>query len=466
MTFVFYDTETTGTETAFDQVLQFAAIKTDDDLNELDRFNVRCRLMPHIVPSPGALRVTGVTPTMLTDPSLPSHYEAIRQIRAKLIEWSPAVFIGYNSIAFDEELLRQALFQTLHPVYLTNTAGSARADVMRFVQAAAVYSPNSLTIPIIDGGRQTLRLDRLAPANGFTHKAAHEAVSDVEATIFIANLIKERAPEVWSRLLFTCRKPDVVHFAAGEELFALTEFYHGRNYTFPVAYCGSNPDYDAQVGAFDLLHDPAAYLQLGVAELIDVLNTSPKVVRTIRANAQPILMPLTSLPEKARAHFPDDDILAKRAKVVRSDATFRKRVCEAMSGRFAGRAPAAHVEQSIYHGFPDRADQALMEKFHQADWRDRMDIAERFADVRVLEFARRLVYVEAPDALPSKSRSEMDVWKRKRVLTEDKTVPWNTVPKALQQVEDLLTDTSGRERALLADVREFLKELVDSCGSS
>ena len=60
MTFIFYDTETTGLETAFDQILQFAAIKTDDDLSELDRFDIRSRLMPHIVPSPGTLRVTGV----------------------------------------------------------------------------------------------------------------------------------------------------------------------------------------------------------------------------------------------------------------------------------------------------------------------------------------------------------------------------------------------------------------------
>ena len=109
MPYVFYDTETTGTETAFDQILQFAAIKTDDDLNELDRFNIRCRLLPHIIPSPGALRVTHVTPAMLTDPALPSHYEMIRQIRDKLLAWSPATFIGFNSIAFDEDLLRQAL---------------------------------------------------------------------------------------------------------------------------------------------------------------------------------------------------------------------------------------------------------------------------------------------------------------------------------------------------------------------
>ena len=74
--YVFYDTETTGIETAFDQILQFAAIRTDDDLNELGRFNIRCRLLPHIIPSPIALQVTHVTPAMLTDSALPSHYAA------------------------------------------------------------------------------------------------------------------------------------------------------------------------------------------------------------------------------------------------------------------------------------------------------------------------------------------------------------------------------------------------------
>lgn len=319
MTFIFYDTETTGLRTAFDQILQFAAIKTDDDLNELGRFDIRCRLMPHIVPSPGALRVTGVTPAMLTDPSLPSHYEAIRRIREKLTEWSPAVFIGYNSIAFDEELMRQALFQTLHPAYLTNTSGNARADVMRLVQATAVYAPNTLSIPINDRGRQTLRLDELAPANGFAHDEAHEAVADVEATVHIARLVKERAPEVWSRLLGTCRKADAIRLASGDEPFALTEFYYGREYTFPVVHCGSNPNYDAQIAAFDLRHDPSPYLRMNVSQLVDALNASPKVIRTVRANAQPILMSLAAIPEEARARLPADGVIAERVGVIRSE---------------------------------------------------------------------------------------------------------------------------------------------------
>ena len=71
MPYVFYDTETTDVSTAFAQILQFAAIKTDDDLNEIERFEIRCRLLPHIIPSPKALLVTGISPETLTDPALP-----------------------------------------------------------------------------------------------------------------------------------------------------------------------------------------------------------------------------------------------------------------------------------------------------------------------------------------------------------------------------------------------------------
>ena len=71
---------------------------------------MRCQLLPYVVPAPGALRVTGIHPATLTNPNLSTHYEAIRQIRAKMLEWSPAMFLGYNSISFDEILLRQALF--------------------------------------------------------------------------------------------------------------------------------------------------------------------------------------------------------------------------------------------------------------------------------------------------------------------------------------------------------------------
>ena len=86
MSLVFYDTETTGIHTAFDQILQFAAILTDPEFNEIERFEIRCRLLPHVVPAPGAMRVTGLRAAQLTESTLPSHYEMMSAIRQKMLD--------------------------------------------------------------------------------------------------------------------------------------------------------------------------------------------------------------------------------------------------------------------------------------------------------------------------------------------------------------------------------------------
>lgn len=461
MAFVFYDTETTGTETAFDQILQFGAIKTDDELNELERFEVRCRLLPHVVPAPGALRVTKVSPATLTDPNLPTHYEAIRQIRAKLTEWSPAIFVGFNSIAFDENLLRQALFQTLHPAYLTNTDGNTRADVLRMAHATSVYAPNSISIPLGDRNQQVFRLDQLAPANGFSHEKAHEAMADVEATIHIARLIKERAKEVWGSMLRASSKSDAIQFATECDMFVLTEFYFGRPYSWLVTYCGENPNYSAQLGAFDLWHDPSDYLGLTVEQLIGVLDRSPKVIRSLRTNAQPIMMEAEYGLEHTKSTTLDRGELARRVGIIQANADFRDRVGRALDGRFADREPSPYMEGRIYDGFPSPADQAHMEEFHNVDWAQRPAIAESISDPRVKEFAERLVFVERPSVLSESKRSDLERWAASRVLSDDHNVPWMTIPKALREVDDLLPNADGDEAQLLGEVKSFLQEMAD-----
>jgi len=106
MTLVFYDTETTGLNAAFDQITQFAAIVTDDQFNVLEELDLRCRLRPHQIASPGAIRVTKVGPKAIQRAPL-SAYEMACQIRRFIERWSPAVLVGFNSISFDESMLRQ-----------------------------------------------------------------------------------------------------------------------------------------------------------------------------------------------------------------------------------------------------------------------------------------------------------------------------------------------------------------------
>jgi exodeoxyribonuclease I len=461
MPYVFYDTETTGTETAFDQILQFAAIRTDDDLNELDHFNIRCGLLPHIVPSPGALRVNQVTPAMLIDPTLPTHYEMICQIRDKLLEWSPAIFIGFNSINFDENLLHQAFFQTLHPVYLTNTNGNARSDAMRVAHATSVYAPDSIAVPIDDRGRETFRLDRLAPANGYSHEGAHEAMADVVATIYMARLIRDRAPDIWQAMDRATTGAAVKEFVHAESMFSLTERHFGRTYSWLVTPCGENPEDDGQLAVFDLFYDPDEYRSLSAEELVGVLSGRAKAIRSLRASAQPIIMPATAPPEGTKAAQIPPDEIRRRVEVVRGDPDFQTRVGRAQALLFTDEAPSPHVEQRIYDDLPNAGDQALMEQFHGADWVERAALAAQIEDARISEFAYRLIYFERPDLLSGAKSVELDTWIAQRALTEDDSVPWMTVGKALLETDDLLKAASGEEAELLRDVKDFLFNLAD-----
>ena len=464
MAFVFYDTETTGLETAFDQILQFGAIRTDDDLNEVERINVRCRLLPHVVPSPGALLATGIRPATLVDPSLPSHYEAIQQIRAKLLEWSPAIIIGYNSLDFDENFLRQALFQTLHPTYLTNTNGNVRGDVMRMVMATAIYAPNAISVPINDRGRDIFKLDQLAPANGFAHDHAHDAIADVEATIHMARLVRDRAPEIWDTMMGATRKQDVSELIMSEPMFAHTAVYHASPYTYLVTCCGQNPQDNGQLAVFDLAFDPEPYLDNSVEELVGVLEGSPKPIRSIRANAQPILMSSEHLPDSAKAAGVDGAERQRRVEVIQGNPGFRERVGEALAARYADEPPSPHVEKRIYDGFPSSSDQALLQQIHEMPWEDRAAVVDQLEDDRLKEFGTRLIYFDQPEALPEAKRAELDDWRARRVLGEGEDVPWMTIPKAIQEVDKSSASAVGEKAERLSEMREFFEELADQFG--
>ena len=240
MAFAFYDFETTGTSPSFDQPLQFAAILTDDDFNEIERVNLRCRLAPHILPSPMAMAVTGITPARMLDPALPSWFEFAGQLRELIERWAPATWTGYNSISFDEEVLRQTFYQNLQPnLYETQFNGNDRLDLMKAVYATWVKAPEVLNWPTNDKGQAVFKLDKLAPENGFTSHNAHDALGDVEATIHIAKIIRDDAPELWASILRNRDKQDVkMRLLSGRPMMLVERFGGGPPREFIGCFCG------------------------------------------------------------------------------------------------------------------------------------------------------------------------------------------------------------------------------------
>lgn len=435
MTFVFYDTETTGSDTFYDQILQFAAIRTDDALNEIDRFEIRCRIQPHILPAPGALIVTGITLDQLSDPALPSHFEMAAAIHAKLTEWSPAVFAGYNSMEFDEDLLRQAFYQSLLPVYLTNTNGSSRLDVMKLALAVNEFVPGALTIPLRDDGVPTFRLDRLAPANGFLHPNAHDALADVEATLFLAKLMKDRAPAVWDHLLRMGQKAEALREARAAPVRLYTDFPYNRPNHWLVSAIAADPANTGNVIAFNLAHDPAELASVGDDALKAWAASKPKPLRVIKANASPILLDIGMAQGRAAAMDLGEHEIMRRAQALQASPELRHRLLQAYVETRETYEESPQVEEQIYRGFPGSRDSALMREFHRASWPARVEIASQFEDDRLRRIARRIVFNHRPDLLGEDMRKAFSRAVAQRWLTTEKA-RWLTIARALAEIDE------------------------------
>lgn len=467
MNYIFYDTETTGTSTSFDQILQFAAIQTDENLKEIDRIELRCRLHPHVVPSPGALAVTGISVDRLLDPALPCHYDMIREIRSKLIDWSPATFIGYNSMRFDEELLRKALFRTFHKPYLTNTGGNCRADALVLVQLASEFAPECLKLATNDKGNLVFKLDQVAPLNGFEHENAHDALADVEATIHLAQCVRQRAPAVWERFLRFSTKASAQQFLEEQDAVLLTEFYFNRPYHYVVAAIGMEPGNAAAVLALDLKHDLDWVASLPFDDLVKWVGKSPKKVRKVRTNACPSIAPIADIPNHMLGGL-DQHEIALRAARLRGDAALKARLIEASVATATAYENSPYVEEQIYSGgFPSPWDEALMSRFHEVPWSERPAIVEQMRDERLRYHGRLLIYEVAAEHLDEDHRKEIAAFIAERHLTD--TPPkdtWTSLPLALADTERMMTNADPAKLDILHGLRAHLLSCYEQATSA
>ena len=463
MSFVFYDTETTGIDTSFDQILQFAAIKTDENLNIIERFEIRSRLLPFVVPAPGALRVTKMTIDRLHDPATPSHYDMVRAIRSKLAEWSPSIFLGYNSLRFDEELMRQAFYQTLHNPYLTNRDGNCRGDVLALVQATTEFEPDCLSLPYADNGKITFKLDHLAPANGFAHDNAHDALSDVEATIHMCRLVRDGAGDLWNRFLRFTQKAAAAEFLEEAEPFFLTEFYFNRPKHMPVLRIGQDSEQANVTVCFDLSHDLDSFRNLTDAQLLNRVAGSPKPLRKIKANAAPTMTPLDDVPGHLLGDLTQDDITA-RANDLQSDEALKARMLAAYEATKTVYGPNEHVEKQIYEGFAVNADENLMTQFHALPWEQRHTLTSQFQNPKFGFLAKRLIFAHDPNCLPHGCQQEVSAHVYSRIAApDDSGVKWTTLTKALGECDKLLTGANAEDSEILVGYRQYLVERIAVC---
>lgn len=456
MGFVVYDIETSGLNTRFDQILQFAAVHTDDELNIVDSIDLRSRLRPNVIPAPQALYVTGLDYEDLVHDKLPSHYSMVCKIHATLLKWSPTTFLGFNSIKFDEEFLRQAFYQCLHPIFLTNMNGNIRGDVLRLARAVATLNPDVLAAPLDQAGRKVFRLSELARVNGFDTTRTHNAMSDVEVTLGICRLIRERAPDLWSNFNRFANRGVAHDFVRDEEAFGVFQSYRGHQDVHCVTAVGISPADRNVHYCIDLTCDIDSLRHMSHEELIARLKADPRPIHKVKINAAPLLCPLWELGPAQLGDFTEDD-LTREANRIRSDPDFQKRITDAAIASEPVYPEHMHVEQQIYGGEFIQEDQwSICKEFHAAPWEKRLEIAGRLSDARLRRLSKRLFLFERPDLLHEQQRAEWQAEVERRLCGAD-DVPWLTIPAALSQLDELHLDpTVHLDIAMMARFRDHL----------
>ncbi len=329
MAFVFFDTETTGLHAGFDQIVQFAAIKTDNELNETDRLELRSRIDPNVVPNVQAMLANGLSIEDLTNQKLPTHYQMARDLNARLVSWSPAIFLGFNSIRFDEEFLRRALYKTLHPPYITSLHGNGRNDVMSLVLACSVSGDSALTVPLKESGGASFRMQDLAAANGIVSTKAHDALSDTQTVLELCRLVKKWSPDLWRRFVRFSNKASVADFISSDEPFLLTEFFANKAYHNPVVFVANELDQPNSMLCLNLSGRIDDLASMSDEQLVAKLSHQPSPIRKIRTNAGPTMVPLWEAPEELFEGLSCEELEDRAAQIV-EDESLKTRLADAI----------------------------------------------------------------------------------------------------------------------------------------
>lgn len=435
--FVFFDTETSGSEVRHDQVLQFAAVVTDADFTEVEAVDLRSRRLPYVIPHPKALEVTRITPADLERAEMTA-FEFATDVHRRLSAWAPATFTGQNTLRFDREILRTTFWMNLLDPYVMGSRGSRELDVlpvMRFIHTA---DPTAFQVPTNpETGRFVFKLDRIAPLNGFDDGGnAHDALVDVRATVFMAKLARERRPDLFA-LALACADPQRNQRLLADQRMLHHLTYFGEPKVQQITKIADHPQNPKQAVCFDLAWDPTPFLAMPAEEIATRLFGADTPLQVIKANAQPILMPAEV--DALRPTEPvERETLVRRLDAIHANHAFREACAKALEINAASFEKRTNVEDQIYDGFPPFADKGRMRAWHGArSWTERHEIGKTFEDPRLRQISTRLVYVNAPGTLAPAFRERIeDQVLRSRILGPE-DAPWTTLSKAEAGLADV-----------------------------
>jgi exodeoxyribonuclease-1 len=420
-TFYWHDYETFGVVPRRDRPSQFAGIRTDADLNEIGTPLMQyCQPAPDYLPQPEACLLTGILPQTCLAEGLPEHRFAAA-IERELAEPN-TVGVGYNTIRFDDEVTRFMFWRNLIDPYGREWQnGCGRWDLIDVVRCTWALRPDGIRWPLGAEGKPIFKLEALTQANGLVHEAAHDALSDVRATIAVARLVKQAQPRLWDFCL-KLRKKDAVLAEAGLDkprsqwkpfLHLSSMFGSDRGFMALVWPLAQHPSNKNEILCWDLAHDPSELFDLSAdeirlrvftrtADLPEGVSRLP--IKSVHINKSPIVIGnlKVATPEVLTKWGLNLDQALKHAELAAARSPSMDGIWAevyARRERDSLNAAPVDVDEDLYGGFVGNEDRRLLTRLRGLSPAQLAEKAPGFVDDRLEELLFRYRARNFPDTL-------------------------------------------------------------------
>ncbi|MDO3387098.1 exodeoxyribonuclease I [Gilvimarinus sp. SDUM040013] len=475
-TFYWHDYETWGEVPAIDRPSQFAGVRTDLELNPIgEPLMIYCRPPEDLLPKPMACLVTGLTPQKAAQEGL-SERDFIGRIHQELAV-AGTCGVGYNSIRFDDEVTRYSLYRNFYDPYEREwKAGNSRWDIIDVVRMTRALRPEGIEWPNYDDGTPCFKLEALTAANNLEHGAAHDALSDVYATIALARLVKQRQPKLFEYAFklrnkqFVGRQLDIETLKPVLHISSMFPSAQGNcALMVPLAYHPKNKN---SVIAFNLAQSPKLLLDESPEALAERLFVASKdlpegterlALKEIHLNKSPMVLPVAMLDESVERRLGLDRTQCERhwqefksLTLVEMTALRAKLAQLYQMSRFE---PRTDVDAMLYDGFLDDHDKALARKVRDAAPATLASGQFDFHDERLAELLWRYRARNFPATL---SENDLRRWRQfcRQRLTDPAAGADLVIEGFESELARMQSECSAKQQRVLQAVNEWGQGLL------
>lgn len=476
-TLYWHDYETWGEVPAVDRPSQFAGIRTDEDLNIVgEPLMIYCKPAPDVLPKPEACLITGLTPQVAEERGL-NERDFIAAIHVELAR-PGTCGVGFNSIRFDDEVTRYTLYRNFYDPYEREWRnGNSRWDIIDMVRMTRALRPEGIEWPNYEDGRPCFKLEMLSKANNLKHEAAHDALSDVHATIAVAKLIKTKQPKLYDyayRLRDKRFVASMIDIDGHKPLLHISSRFPGENgnaaLVLPLAMHPTNKN---SVISFNLGSDPRALLNLPVEELRMRLFTRAEdlpegverlALKEIHFNKTPMLLPAAMLDDPTAQRLAIDKTRCEqhwqtlRDLSLHEQQALQQKLFQLYSSQEF--AEKTDPEQMLYSGFFDEQDKRLMAQVRRADGDALANAEFNFRDARLGEILFRYRARNFPASLNSDEKVRWQRFCQWR-LTDPEAQSSLTLTEFHARLAQLAADASltEQQQILLKQLHSYADKL-------